>query len=203
MADISFYMLFNENLLNEEKLARMLQEMERRISRQQEAIDRRKREYQEYFTRQEQVKHQRVNKERFQAAISRLKELKGEQEGLEERLKEARKEAETLKQTLKALDQELRQLKEQAELGGRRLEDFKRLIKAYGQYRESRTELESCRRRMGKLAEKKAWHWLARSGLRSGCGRWKARRTAWNRSGKSFLKSRRFTENTRIWRRLP
>ena len=156
MADISFYMLFNENLLNEEKLARMLQEMERRISRQQEAIDRRKREYQEYFTRQEQVKHQRVNKERFQAAISRLKELKGEQEGLEERLKEARKEAETLKQTLKALDQELRQLKEQAELGGRRLEDFKRLIKAYGQYRESRTELESCRRRMGKLAEKKS-----------------------------------------------
>ena len=73
MADISFYMLFNENLLNEEKLARMLQEMERRISRQQEAIDRRKREYQEYFTRQEQVKHQGVNKERFQAAISRLK----------------------------------------------------------------------------------------------------------------------------------
>ena len=46
-----------DKLLNEEKLARMLQEMERRISRQQEAIDRRKREYQEYFTRQEQVKH--------------------------------------------------------------------------------------------------------------------------------------------------
>ena len=46
---IRFYVLFNENLLNEEKLQQLALEKQREIDKKQELIDIRRKEYESYF----------------------------------------------------------------------------------------------------------------------------------------------------------
>lgn len=155
-ANVSFYMLFNENLLNEEKLTYILKEKEQQIKKKQEAISLRKQEYQEYFKRQELVNNQTVNQERFQLALDRLAELEQELIQLDWQQKETSEELETSSQTLKQLEEGLKESYEKLEWGKRRLKEFGRLCAAYEQYQIIRMELESCRRRMVKLEEQKA-----------------------------------------------
>ena len=49
MPQVHFYVLFNENLLNEERLQILIQEKERQIQKIQENIQTREAEYREYF----------------------------------------------------------------------------------------------------------------------------------------------------------
>ena len=47
---ISFYILFNENLLDEEKLQAMIWEKKKELEKLNQAVDQRKKEYAEYFS---------------------------------------------------------------------------------------------------------------------------------------------------------
>lgn len=151
----SFYMLFNENLLNEAALGRLVKDKEQQIEKKQEAIGLRRTEYQEYFKRQEYVVNQSVNRESYEENQQKLADLKEELSGLEAQMKAGREEHGLLCQAIKNLEEELLSLSRRQEDQKRRLEEFCLLQKAYEQYEENRLELERCRHHREKLEQQK------------------------------------------------
>ena len=79
---ISFYILFNENLLDEEKLQAMIWEKRQKLEKIGQAVLLRKKEYAEYFQRQEMIKNQTVTKESWQEVQETLEKLEEEKKRL-------------------------------------------------------------------------------------------------------------------------
>ncbi len=152
---VSFYVLFNENLLDEEKLALMVREKEEQIRQKREAIAVRQQEYQEYFSRKETIGSQKVTKELYEGT----KEQKQEQEIQLEHLKEEiQKNTEKLAETeeqLRNLEQKIaREEKEQIRQENR-LETFEALQRAYESYLEDRRQWQRLKKEAERLEEQK------------------------------------------------
>lgn len=151
---VSFYILFNENLLNEEKLAGLVREKEQQIRRVQEMIHIREQEYSEYFQRQEKIRNQKVTKESWKAAEDGISTLESE-------ISLARQQIRERAEKLAALDGEMESTRRQAagkeqelEWQKRREEDLERLCSAYEVYRKDQKALETLHRQEDKLKEK-------------------------------------------------
>ncbi len=151
---VSFYVLFNENLLNEEKLRLLVQEKERQIQKKQEVLMVRRTEYKEYFERQEQLRNQRVNRFNWDQNEKLIKKLKLEIEALEDSLRNTSGNLSKLKGEIEKREQEIRRAEQEIERQRRRLEDFRKLYRDYESYETSRRELEKCRREKEKLEER-------------------------------------------------
>ncbi len=153
---VHFYMLFNENLLNEEKLRLLVKEKEQQIQKKQEAMARRQKEYEESYGRQELVRNQSVTKESYEKNEQTLAELFREQKELEDRAGVMQEDVRKLEEELKTLHQELQESERSLEGLRRKKEEFLRLCGAYEQYRQNRQELERCQRGIKRLEERKA-----------------------------------------------
>ena len=156
LSGVHFYLLFNENLLNEEKLRLLVEEKEQEIRKIQEAVGRRKREYDESYERQEKVRNQSVSRERYEENGRRLQELSRELEETKETIRLIREEQGALEQEQKALEQKLRDSEKALERLRRRQEDLEQLCRDYEQYGQNRQELERCGRAIRRLEERKA-----------------------------------------------
>lgn len=144
LPDISFYMLFNEKLLNEEALAALVKETEQKIRQRKDAAAIRDAEYREYFERKEAIKNQKVSKERYVKNEDALTELKQQAEQLSKEI------SKTLEALAQARDEKVRLEKEilssEKEIAAkeRKTEDFQRLCKAYEAYEQDMFELKKC-----------------------------------------------------------
>lgn len=156
LSGVHFYLLFNENLLNEEKLRRLVEEKEREISKKQEAVLVRKKEYDEYFERQELIRHHTVTQALYQENERRLKELSEERKKLKEELQKNQEEEKSTEQELQALEQALRQSERELEARKRQQQDLEGLCEAYQQYEQECQKLEQCGRAICRLEERKA-----------------------------------------------
>lgn len=170
--------MFNENLLNEEKLRLLVEEKEQEIRKKEEVIQNRKREYEESFERQELVKHQAVTKEGYEENARRLETLRQEQEELKEQERAAWGEQKELEEEQKRLEQELLRSEQELQHLKRRQEELKKLCQAYEQYEQNRQELERCRRTVKRLEERKA---LAEADIESCSSRQETLKTEANR----------------------
>lgn len=151
---VSFYVLFNENLLDEEKLVLLIQEKEQQIRKKKEAIAVRQKEYEEYFKRQEVIENQEVSRERYDSNANRMQEL---QELIVKQTENQRKISDELAQLhneMEELEKAIRKADRDIDAKNRRQEDFARLVQAYHSYLESRAELEKCQKQMLRLREK-------------------------------------------------
>lgn len=153
---VSFYVLFNENLLNEDKLRLLVQEKEQQLQKKREAIKIRGQEYEEYFKRQEIVENQKVTKENYEKNIQLLAELRKREDELICAVKKRIEEQNKRKEFMTDLETELEHIKEQLRFMERRQEDFERLEKEYQNYLEHGNELENCRKQIGKFKERQA-----------------------------------------------
>ncbi len=153
-SDVSFYVFFNEDLLNEEKVRSLVQEKERQIQKKQDAIRIRQIEYKEYFERQEQLRNQKVNKNLWRENEKKIEELEKEVEDLENSLCTTNGELGKLKETIEKREQAIRGGEKEVEHKKRRLEDFIRLCRDYENYEKSRRELEKCCLEKKKLEER-------------------------------------------------
>lgn len=151
LPQVSFYMLFNQNLLNEEKLRELVQEKERQIEKVQESIKIREAEYQEYFSRQEKVKNQSVDKREYEKTQKVLKELEAQILKLDEHLRDTSRKISQGREEREKLEQKMKQLEREIDRQNLRLEDYRRLCQAYRKYQECRRELEQCRRHRERL----------------------------------------------------
>ncbi|MCI8667414.1 MAG: hypothetical protein HFG82_12260 [Dorea sp.] len=151
---VSFYVWFNENLLNEEKLKALVQEKERQIGKKREAISIRQAEYTEYFERQELIRNQEVSKERWDANEKQCRELGERIEKLSKECGASEEELAEIRTQLEKQERDIRRADRTAEYQQRRLEDFERLCREYEAYEQNLREMERCKKEADKLSEK-------------------------------------------------
>lgn len=152
---ISFYVLFNENLLSEEKLAELVRGIEQRIQRKKEAAARRDEEYKEYFQRKEMIRNQKVSRERDRVNKEELEELGVQIETLAEEKQQALEQLAQLADRVALLEQKIREADREIDRTERRVADFSQLCTAYEVYEENCRELEHCQQEGKRLEEKK------------------------------------------------
>lgn len=151
---VSFYVLFNENLLDEEKMVLLIKEKEQQIRKKKESIAVRQREYEEYFKRQEVIENQEVSRECYDSNAEQIQELQDLITRQTKNQREQSDEIARLRDEIAEMEKTIRKADREIDEKNRRQEDFARLAEAYQVYLENRAELEKCREQMLRLREK-------------------------------------------------
>ncbi len=143
---VNFYVWFNDNLLDGEKLKEMLAEQEVRIRKLRKNIDTKKAEYTEYIGHQEKIRGQKVSKASFQAVKEEIAALEREFTVLEQEILKKREELAALEDRREEKEQQAAQLEKVILYQNRRLADFKRFCQSYEEYRENCRQLEKAQK---------------------------------------------------------
>lgn len=143
---ISFYIWFNENLLDEEKLQEMIREKQQELEKITQVVSIRKTEYAEYFQRQELLKNQSVTKEKWKDIQEFLRILEEEKQNLEKEILEAAQNLDMLKKEQEELQIFIAKTGLEIQEQKQRIADFGQLRKDYAAYEDSRLALEKCRK---------------------------------------------------------
>lgn len=125
MQDIHFYILFNENLLDEEKMEIMIEQKQKDIADIRETMQICKNEYEDYFHRFDVIKRQAVTKENWDKIQKKLQKLEKEKEDIFQNIQQARDTKQSLKKNFEILQKTLRELEKKIESQAARQRAFK------------------------------------------------------------------------------
>ena len=139
---LSFYLLFNKNLLNEEELKKILQGKEEEIADVEVRIKIRSEEEDGYRDKQSLVKFQNVTEKIYKSA--RTEKLKQEERlaACEAQMKNIRTEELEGRKQQEEIKKEIRRLEEEISRKIQKLESLQDLIKKYEAYLENRKNYE-------------------------------------------------------------
>ena len=151
MQDIHFYILFNENLLDEEKMEIMIEQKQKDIAGIQETMQICKNEYEDYFHRFAVIKRQAVTKENWDKIQKKLQKLEKEKEDIFQNIQQARDTKQSLKKNFEILQKTLRELEKKIESQAARQRAFKELRTAYAEYEENNKKLQEYEREEERL----------------------------------------------------
>ena len=142
MQNIHFYILFNENFLDEEKMQIMIDQKQKDITAIQEIIQICKNEYEDYFHRFDVIKSQTVTEENWDKIQKKLQKLEKEKENIFQDIRQEKDSLQTLKKKFETLQKNLRELQRKIEFQTARLHTFKELRAAYIEYEENNKKLQ-------------------------------------------------------------
>ena len=151
MQDIHFYILFNENLLGEEKMEIMIGQKQKDIADIRETMQICKNEYEDYFHRFDVIKRQAVTKENWDKIQKKLQKLEKEKEDIFQNIQQARDTKQSLKKNFEILQKTLRELEKKIESQAARQRAFKELRTAYAEYEENNKKLQEYEREEERL----------------------------------------------------
>lgn len=151
MQDIHFYILFNENLLDEEKMEIMIEQKQKDIADIRETMQICKNEYEDYFQRFDVIKRQAVTKENWDKIQKKLQKLEKEKEDIFQNIQQARDTKQSLKKNFEILQKTLRELEKKIESQAARQRAFKELRTAYAEYEENNKKLQEYEREEERL----------------------------------------------------
>lgn len=151
MQDIHFYILFNENLLDEEKMEMMIEQKQKDIADIRETMQICKNEYEDYFHRFDVIKRQAVTKENWDKIQKKLQKLEKEKEDIFQNIQQARDTKQSLKKNFEILQKTLRELEKKIESQAARQRAFKELRTAYAEYEENNKKLQEYEREEERL----------------------------------------------------
>ena len=151
MQDIHFYILFNENLLDEEKMEIMIEQKQKDIADIRETMQICKNEYEDYFHRFDVIKRQAVTKENWDKIQKKLQKLEKEKEDIFQNIHQARDTKQSLKKNFEILQKTLRELEKKIESQAARQRAFKELRTAYAEYEENNKKLQEYEREEERL----------------------------------------------------
>ena len=151
MQDIHFYILFNENLLDEEKMEIMIEQKQKDIADIQETMQICKNEYEDYFHRFDVIKRQAVTKENWDKIQKKLQKLEKEKEDIFQNIQQARDTKQILKKNFEILQKTLRELEKKIESQAARQRAFKEIRTAYAEYEENNKKLQEYEREEQRL----------------------------------------------------
>ena len=151
MQDIHFYILFNENLLDEEKIEIMIEQKQKDIADIRETMQICKNEYEDYFHRFDVIKRQAVTKENWDKIQKKLQKLEKEKEDIFQNIQQARDTKQILKKNFEILQKTLRELEKKIESQAARQRAFKELRTAYAEYEENNKKLQEYEREEERL----------------------------------------------------
>ena len=149
--DIHFYILFNENLLDEEKMEIMIEQKQKDIADIRETMQICKNEYEDYFHRFDVIKRQAVTKENWDKIQKKLQKLEKEKEDIFQNIQQARDTKQSLKKNFEILQKTLRELEKKIESQAARQRAFKELRTAYAEYEENNKKLQEYEREEERL----------------------------------------------------
>lgn len=151
MQDVHFYILFNENLLDEEKMEIMIEQKQKDIADIRETMQICKNEYEDYFHRFDVIKRQAVTKENWDKIQKKLQKLEKEKEDIFQNIQQARDTKQILKKNFEILQKTLRELEKKIESQAARQRAFKELRTAYAEYEENNKKLQEYEREEERL----------------------------------------------------
>lgn len=151
MQDIHFYILFNENLLDEEKMEIMIEQKQKDIADIRETMQICKNEYEDYFHRFDVIKRQAVTKENWDKIQKKLQKLEKEKEDIFQNIQQVRDTKQSLKKNFEILQKTLRELEKKIESQAARQRAFKELRTAYAEYEENNKKLQEYEREEERL----------------------------------------------------
>ena len=151
MQDIHFYILFNENLLDEEKMEIMIGQKQKDIADIRETMQICKNEYEDYFHRFDVIKRQAVTKENWDKIQKKLQKLEKEKEDIFQNIQQARDTKQSLKKNFEILQKTLRELEKKIESQAARQRAFKEIRTAYAEYEENNKKLQEYEREEERL----------------------------------------------------
>lgn len=151
MQDIHFYILFNENLLDEEKMEIMIGQKQKDIADIRETMQICKNEYEDYFHRFDVIKRQAVTKENWDKIQKKLQKLEKEKEDIFQNIQQARDTKQSLKKNFEILQKTLRELEKKIESQAARQRAFKELRTEYAEYEENNKKLQEYEREEERL----------------------------------------------------
>ncbi|MBR6769665.1 MAG: hypothetical protein IKM28_00185 [Lachnospiraceae bacterium] len=148
---VSFYLWFNYNLLDEERLQELLEEKSHRLRKLQEAVERKKQEYAEYIGKQEKLRNQKVTRSFLETVKEEISRQEEELEGLSAEVLKKRQELESAETLQTKREQQITGLEREILQQKRLLADFEKLCAAYTGYLENRRLLEKNRKEKERL----------------------------------------------------
>ncbi len=143
---VRFYVWFNGDLLDEEKLRELLAEKEQRIEKLEKAVAQKKTEYTEYIEKQEKIRAQKVGKSRYEAAKKKCAATEDALKEAERSLIRTREEQEETERLGVSLERELAGLERELAFQNTRLQEFTVFSGLYEQYLEHRRQSEKNRK---------------------------------------------------------
>ncbi len=157
---VSFYLLFNENLLDEKKLAELVSEKEIQIQNLGAAVKRKTEEYEEYFSKKEKIESQKLTESGYQAVKECLRVLEEEQEEQKKRIREGKEKLNTLIGDLQKAVSQILKLEQTESQMQHCLREFEALQEAYEDYLENCRQLTKWKEEERRLTDRKKMIYL-------------------------------------------
>lgn len=152
---ISFLMLFNNNLLNEEKLKELLRQLADEQEQLQKSLALRKEEYDTYQGKYEELKQQSFTKASYNKLVQAIAELQEKAGSLQRKQDEAKQEKQRTERDLEAKNQTIMDLGKSLNRLEQQQDDFRSLSAKYKQYLLDLEQQQECLAKLQQLESKK------------------------------------------------
>lgn len=153
--NVHFYMLFNKNLLNEEKLRRLLEEKEAGLAQRQKELAGRRKEQEDYVKLRDKLREQKVTRPLYETAEREIADYAGACREIESCVVQSKERVAALRQEEKSLEKALHALEKEAARREMQSGDLRELTEAYGRYLDEKARLSHCRELLLLLQKKK------------------------------------------------
>ena len=134
LSEVTFYLWFNENLLDEEALRNLIAAKEAELKKKQEQVENRQKEYADYIEKRNCLAKQIVTKELLEQNQQSQTETKERIKSLEETIEAMEQKKRELEQLGKELQKTIQKEKQDMDWCKRREEEFQRFCEAYEAY---------------------------------------------------------------------
>lgn len=153
--DVHFWMLFNNNLLNEAKLQELLQKLAEEQNVLADKVARRKEEYDTYQNKFGELKQQSFTKVSYEKMLQKLAELRDKKVVLQEEELAAKKDKKQLEQKLEDLAKSAKELEDALRKITQQQEECQALSAKYKQYIQYLALQQECAEQLRQLKKQK------------------------------------------------
>lgn len=156
---VHFYMMFNRNLLNEERLEALVLQKKGDLKRRKEDVDRKRKEHREYLERRSKIAGQAVSKSAYEETAANIAAFEAQLDKNRQEYAVTGEQLSAEKETGKHLQEEMAALVRRLDEKLRQKKELEELIEAYESYLEKRKALFECEERLSALdSHKKSLH---------------------------------------------
>ncbi len=148
-------MLFNENLLDQEKLALLVAEKEELLEKKRSAIHIKKTEYEDYFEKKERIKNQHISEKYYEETKAQVLKINEMLEQMEAAIRKKAEEMSELTIWIGQLEEQIQRAEREQEYKTRCLEDFKELYHSYEVYLEQHRQMERLKKQLDRMEEQR------------------------------------------------
>lgn len=171
LSGVSFFMWFNENLLDEDALRLLVAEKEKQIQEKKEQTAVRKKEYEEYFEKRERLKNQKLTKEAYDKNMTQMSELKAEAEETARAVQALKTDAQKNEEQVGRLADKIAEGQNLIKEMHKREKDFALFCKEYAAYLECMANVNRCQKEQERYEQNRK---LVREALEAGRERLKS-----------------------------